>query len=251
MSSPSRLRVAVITPYCEEPPQVLRDCHQAASSQSFSCTHFMIADGQPRQEVARWAAQHIILPQAHHDCGNTARGIGSLSAMNQGYDAVSFLDADHWYYPNHIESMIKLHLSTGASVCTAARNIHRLDGSLMFTDLHESDGKRHVDTSCLFIMRPAFRLLPLWTMMPTQLGPVSDQVMWQAIKARRVPHAHNPEPTVAYRTRSHAHYWSIGEPAPAGAKSSVDSTSKAMAWWNSLPEGVRNEWGRYFASSVS
>jgi len=211
----------------------------------------MIADGNPRKEVASWAVEHIILPKPHDDHGNTARGIGSMSAMNQGYDALSFLNADNWYYPNHIESMNNLCWQTGAAVCTASRTIHRLDGSLMFTDLHECDGRRHVDTNCFFLMRPAFRVLPIWMMMPTQLGPVGDQVVWQTIVARRVPRAHNSEPTVAFRTKDHAHYWSLGEPAPPGAKSKADSTGKAMTWWDSLPEDVRNEWGRYFASPLS
>jgi hypothetical protein len=100
-------------------------------------------------------------------------------------------------------------------------------------------------------MRPAFRVLPIWMMMPTQLGPVGDQVIWQSIVARRIPCAHNPKPTVAFRTKEHVHYWSLGEPAPSGAKSNVESTGKALSWWNSLPEPVRNEWGRYFASPLS
>ena len=251
MSSPTQLRVAVITPYYLEPLEVLRNCYESVLSQTFPCTHFMVADGHPCEEVSSWAVEHIILPKPHHDLGNTARGVGSMSAMNQGYDAVSFLDADNWYYPNHIESMINLHRQTGAAVCTASRTIHRWDGSLMYADVHESDGKRHVDTNCFFMMRPAFRVLPIWMMMPTPLGPVCDRVIWQSIVARRIPCAHNPEPTVAFRTQYQVHYSNLGEPAPPGAKSNADSTGKAMMWWNSLPEDVRNEWGRYFASPLS
>ncbi len=251
MSSPTQLRVAVITPYYLEPLEVLRNCYESVLSQTFPCTHFMVADGHPCKEVSSWAVEHIILPKPHHDLGNTARGVGSMSAMNQGYDAVSFLNADNWYYPNHIESMINLHRQTGAAVCTASRTIHRWDGSLMYADVHECEGKRHVDTNCFFMMRPAFRVLPIWMMMPTQLGPVGDRVIWQSIVARRIPCAHNPQPTVAFRTQDHVYYWRLGEPAPPGAKSNADSTAKAMTWWNSLPEDVRNEWGRYFASPLS
>jgi hypothetical protein len=147
--------------------------------------------------------------------------------------------------------MINLHPRTGATVCTATRTIHRLHGSLMFTSVHECDGKRHVDTNCLFIMRPAFRVLPNWMTTSSQLGPVGDQVIWQAIVARGIPHAHNPERMVAFRTKNHAHYWSLGELAPSGAKSNADKTATAMTWWNFQPGDVRKDWGRYFASPLS
>src|SRR5262249_19239467 len=152
MGAPTPLRVAVITPYYREPTEVLRHCHESVLRQTFPCTHLMAADGHPREDVSRWAVEHIILPGPHHDCGNTARGLRALSAMNRGYDAVAFLDADNWYHPDHIESMVDLHRRTGAAVCTASRTIHRADGSLMCAGGEESDGESHVDTSCFFIL---------------------------------------------------------------------------------------------------
>jgi Glycosyl transferase family 2 len=248
--STNRLRVAVVTPYCRECLNLLQQCFQSVVTQTHQCTHFMIADGFPSNEVASWPVEHLILSRPHHDLGNTARGIGAMSAMNQGYDAVAFLDADNWYFPDHVGSMIDLHLQTGADVCTASRTIHRTDGSLMYADIHESDGVAHVDTNCFFFLRPAFHLLPLWVMMPTELGPVGDRVIWQSIVARGVRSAHHSRPTVAYRTNYQVHYANLGEPAPAGAQSNEESTGKAMLWWNSLPPDVRTEWSTYFASGL-
>ena len=122
MSSPTRLRAAVITPYHAEPLEVLRNCYESVLSQSVPCTHFMVADGRPR-------------------------------------------------------------------------------------------------------------------------------VIWQSTVARRIPCAHNPKPTVAYRTKFQVHYSNLGEPAPPGAKSNAESTGTAMIWWNSLPQHVRNEWGKYYFGS--
>jgi glycosyltransferase involved in cell wall biosynthesis len=251
MSAPTPLRVAVITPYLREPLAILRYCHQSVLRQTHPCAHFMVADGHPLDEVSRWSVKHLSLPGPHHDVGNTARGLGALSAMNQGYDAVAFLDADNWYYPDHIESMVDLHRRTGAAVCTATRNIHRQDGSLMFTDNNECNGITHVDTSCYFVTRAAFELLPIWLMMPGQLGPVGDRVFWRSIVARRIPHAHFSRSTVAFRTRYEAHYASLGEPAPPGAKSNEASTGQANRWWRSLTQDVRSRWLRYFESSPS
>jgi hypothetical protein len=242
------MRVAVITPYYREDLETLRKCHESVRQQTHPCTHFMVADGHPLDEIASWPVENIILSTAHNDSGNTPRGIGSFSAMNQGYDAIAYLDADNWFYPNHIQSMVDLHRNTGADVYTASRTIHRWNGSLMFADQHDNDGKRHVDTSCLFLTRAAFHVLPLWVMMPKELGPVCDRIMWQAIRARRISHAHHPEPTVAFRTQYQIHYQAIGETPPPGTKSTADSIGKSDSWWRSLPPDVRNGWARYFSN---
>jgi hypothetical protein len=241
-SLPNQPRVAVITPYYRESVEQLQQCHDSVLTQLYPCTHFLVADGHPRKEIANWSAQHLILPQSHNDSGNTPRCLGSLSAMNLGYDAIAYLDADNWYYPNHIEAMIHLQRQTGADLCTATRSIHRLDGSLMYVDQHECDGKRHVDSSCFFLTRSAFRILPVWAMMPPQLGPICDTIFWRAVQGRRLRTAHHPQPTVAFRTQYQVHYQNIGEPAPPGTKTNQDSTGRAFGWWRSLPEEARRDW---------
>jgi glycosyltransferase involved in cell wall biosynthesis len=247
--SGEQLRVAVITPYYREKLEVLQQCHDSVRKQTYPCVHFLVADGYAQDEVRSWPAEHIALSRPHADTGNTPRAIGSLSARSLGYDAVAYLDADNWYYPDHVESMVSLHRQTGAPVCTASRTIHRLDGSLMYADKHECDGRQHVDTSCMFFTRAAFPLLPIWAMMPVQLGPIGDTVMWRSIQGRRIATAHNSKPTVAFRTQYQVHYGNIGEIAPPGTKSNDESTGRAIAWWNSLPEGVRGEWIRSFGWS--
>ena len=201
MNPPGSFRVAVVTPYYREAPEILRDCLDSVLTQTHPCTHFVVADGHPQDLSARRSVEHIILSRAHGDAGNLARAVGSLSAMTQGFDAVAYLDADNWYYPNHVEAMVALHRATGAAVCTTTRTINRLDGSLMYTDVLESNGRDHVDTSCLFVTRAAFRVLPVWAMMPPQLGPLCDRVMWAAIRGHRFTTAHHAEPTVAFRTQ--------------------------------------------------
>lgn len=249
MSTLGSLRVAVVTPYYREPADVLRTCHESVRAQTHPCTHFLVADGHPQQDVARWQAEHITLPKPHHDVGNTPRGLGALSAMNQGYDAVAFLDADNWFYPAHVESMVRLHRQTGAAVCTARRTIHRPDKSLLFTDT-ECDGVRHVDSSCFFVTQAAFGVLPVWVMMPPQLGPVGDRVFWRAIRARHFSCAHHPAPTVAYRSQYQVHYRQCGEAPPPGAKSNAESADRAVAWWLAQPQAVRDEWNRRAGSPL-
>ena len=179
-----RLRIAVVTPYYRESLEVLRHCHDSVRQQTYPATHYLVADGYPTPEVSNWPAEHIILSKSHDDNGNTPRGVGSLSAMNQGFDAIAYLDADNWYYSNHIESMVKLHVAQRAAVCTATCAIHRLNGSFMYVDTQESDGAnaRRYELS----VHDAGSL-PSATHLgddAATVGPICDRIFWLAIRAR-------------------------------------------------------------------
>jgi len=225
----AELRVAVVTPYYQETPETLAKCCDSVRNQTFACTHVLVADGHPQQRIATSDALHIVLPSAHHDNGNTARMIGAISAMNQGFGAVAFLDADNWYEPGHIARMVALHRRTQADVCTAGRMIVREDGSPMFVDW-ESNGVDFTDTSCLWLTGQALSLVPLWGMMPPQAGPIGDRVFWRAIVNQGLSRAHDPSPTVAFRSRYQAHYEQAGERPPDGAKS-VDMVRDCADWF--------------------
>src|SRR5262249_4891479 len=116
---PAEPRVAVVTPYHREPPEVLAKCRDSVRNQTYACTHVLVADGHPQRQMAHADALHIVLPLAHHDNGNTARMIGAMSAVNRGFHAIAFLDADNWYEPDHVARMVALHRRTAADVCTA------------------------------------------------------------------------------------------------------------------------------------
>jgi glycosyltransferase involved in cell wall biosynthesis len=245
-ASAATFKVAVVTPYYQEPLEVLRACHESVLAQTYPCTHFLVSDGSPHMAVRDWAAEQIVFPTPHGDNGNTPRGAGSLSAMNQDFDAIAYLDADNWYRPSHIAAMVALHRQSGAPICTATRTVHRADGSLMFTD-EECDGQSHVDTSCLFLTREAFRILPYWATMPRQFGPICDRAIWQIILAHDISSAHYGQPTVAFRTQYEFHYRKIGETPPPGSKSNEDSTGSSWSWWDALEPAVRESWKRYFS----
>jgi hypothetical protein len=240
------MRVAVITPYYKESDEILMQCHESVAMQRHPATHFMIADGHPKALVAGWPVEHIVLPRAHADNGNTPRGIGSTSAISQGFDAIAYLDADNWYRPDHLEKLIEAQRSTGAAICTCNRTMHRPDGSVLYWDL-ESNGVQFVDTSCLFLTERAFRMVALWGMMPKKLSPVCDRIFWMAICASRLPRAHLRYASVAFRTRYADHYTFAGEEPPAGAVTG-EEFGRPTVWWNSQSPTFRNEWNRYFAT---
>ena len=239
MESP---RVAVITPYHREDEAILRCCHESVAGQSHPCTHIMVADGHPSPAVAAWQVEHMVLPQAHGDNGNTPRGIASLCAMRQGFDAIAYLDADNWFEAEHIAAMVALQRKSQAAVCTAGRMLHDWEGGALYRDDAGNDGKDLVDTSCLYLTRAAFGLLPLWCLMPPQVSPICDRVIWRAVQMRGLTTAHDPTATVGFRTRYARHYELAGREVPAWAKSGEEAMG-CFQWLDSLPETERQRWG--------
>lgn len=229
------MKVAVVTPYCQEPAAVLRQCHESVERQTYPCRHYLVADGHPSPEVADWQAEHFKLPRQHGDVGNAARCIGAMAAASDGFDAIAFLDADNWYHADHVASLVALHLRTGALVCTSGRDIHRTDGSLLIAGGESADGDAHTDTSCLWFHRDAFELLAVWATVPREIATIGDRIVWAAIKARNLPRAHSGLTTVAYRSRWQVHYRAKGETPPDEARP-VDGLRPLFQAWEKLPE---------------
>jgi hypothetical protein len=223
------MRIAVVTPYHREDIPVLAQCHESVNAQSTPCTHVMVADGCPSTEVAKWTVDHVVLPRAHNDIGSTPRVIGSFHAIGLGFDGIAFLDADNWYRPDHIATLLELHRRSGASFLTSSRLLCRLDGSVMGL-CDATDGSRFVDTSCMLLMRPAFGLISNWRLMPEYAQIISDRVFLFLAKAAHVKMAHSAEPTVHYRCGKAGIYEHFGEPPPAGVRPRPDYDAAFRRW---------------------
>ena len=61
------LRVAVVTPYFAETPQMLRQAHYSVLTQTYPCHHILVADGRPKPGVEGWDAEHIVLGRSTAD----------------------------------------------------------------------------------------------------------------------------------------------------------------------------------------
>jgi FkbM family methyltransferase len=217
------MKVAVVTPYYRESDEILKACLDSVRDQTHeNCRHFMVADGFPNPLVDTYDTTHVKLPAGHADNGNAARCIGAFAAIADEFDAIAFLDADNWFRPDHIARMVALQARSGASLCTSGRSVHGLDGSLLVARDGESDGIAFADTSCMCFFRPSFDLMSLWGTMPRSAGPVCDKIMWDAIRLREISRAHDPEPTVAFRSQYAFHYEVAGIVPPEGAKSNDD-----------------------------
>jgi hypothetical protein len=209
------MRVAVITPYTGETAETLARCCASVQAQTHPCTHVMVADGFPSAEVARWTDQHLVLPRAHGDHGNTPRGLGAISAWNHGFDAIAFLDADNWYAPDHIESLVELCHREDLAVAFSDRHVVLEDGEVVAGADPEDASRVHVDTSCMFFRSRAAFLTPAWAMMDKPLSPICDRVLYALVKGSGLPHGWTGLRTVYFRSMYSHHYALAGRPAPA------------------------------------
>ena len=100
-------------------------------------------------------------------------------------------------------------------VVVAQRILHRPDGSSMHVDRDDSNGTDHADTNCLFVMRSAFYVLPLWGALPPGWEKAGDQVIGPSSCSRPALRC-AVTPTAHGTTRYRCHYEAIGEEPPPG-----------------------------------
>ena len=208
---------AVITPYYKESIQVLERCHRSCIEQegNLLLRHIMVADGHPQQSLEKWDLDHIILPHAHLDNGNTPRCVGAISAINQGYWPILFLDADNWFKPWHLITVVTLKQKhSSADVLSMGRECVLPDGTSIPGIPKEDLENRHIDTSCYVFYPSAFRVLSLWGMMPTYMGPVCDRFIREAIKYYDLIVAGTHEPSVVFTAHYSWGYQSLNRSVP-------------------------------------
>ena len=230
-------KIAVITPYYKEPLEVLKKCHESVMSQSIPATHFFIADGFPREELAQWNIKHISLAQGHDDNGDTPRGIGGLLADVEGYDFVAYLDADNWFHTNHLASLLEELEKTGADIGCSFRTMHALDGSELI-GVQDSDevSLEHIDTSCYLIKRSAFEALNVWMRMPKILSPICDRIFYAYLKHKNFKLAYTKNKSVAFRSQYKIHYQMAGVIPPNNLKENV--AEESIKWLLTI-EGLK------------
>jgi glycosyltransferase involved in cell wall biosynthesis len=212
-------KVAVITPYYKESVDILRKCHDSVMAQNLACDHIMVADGYPCEEIANWKIQHIVLPSSHGDYGNTARGLGGIFAAQHNYEFIAYLDADNWFKPHHIESLVTLQNSTQFEVCASLREFYTDQGVCMNGLFEKAENThQHIDTNCLLIHRKAFQHLNFWLKIPMPLSVIGDRVFYQGLLRAGYRFSHSDLRTICYRTLYKVHYSALGLPVPDNAK---------------------------------
>jgi len=205
-------------------------------SQHIKADHFFVADGFPNNELMQWNIKHISLPQAHSDNGNTPRGIGSILAKIEGYDFISYLDADNWFHPNHLSTLVELWEKNNVDVCASFRTIHTLEGSEINVQEKDEISLSHIDTSCLLLHRNSFRALDIWLNMPKKLSPICDRVFYAGLKHYKYKFGFTKQKTIAFRSQYAGHYIAAKLTPPEGAKGNI---GKEPYQWLLTPDGIK------------
>lgn len=243
MQAASAFQVAVVTPYHSEPKHYLQQMQRSVRRQTWPhLLHVLVGD-----EPAVWPeldvnTLHLVLPRGCRDFGDTPRALGALYAAGLGVDAVVFLDADNWYHPEHVETLVQRHLESGAQVLSSKRSFHRIDGTYM-AECSASDGEQFVDTNCLFVARPAFALLSRWILMDPQWHGIDDRVFWDHVKQQGVSRAHVARSTVAYRAQFTGAYEDCREPVPAEARRTNGVARALQSWTAATGRSLKVKWG--------
>jgi glycosyltransferase involved in cell wall biosynthesis len=229
-------QIAVVTPYYKEPDDILLQCHDSVLRQTIPCTHILVADGYPRP-IFNNAPDllHITLPRANADVGNTPRALGGIAAESYGFDAVTYLDADNWYEPEHLANLWQAHQQSGHPLVTCKRRFYDPNGIPMPIVEFAEDANTHVDTSCWLIARPAFSMLRAW-LMPKPLSPVGDRIFFQKALHERFAIDMTNHRTVAFRTRYADHFRAANMPVPDDAKG--NDTFDLPASYLRTPDGI-------------
>ena len=229
ISNPDQPIVAVITPYFDEPLELLWQCHQSVLAQEYPCIHVLVADGRPKADLDDWQAHHVVLPKSHGDIGSTPRLIGSYHAIGLGVEAVAFLDADNWYHPGHINGLMRLRAESGAAFMSSSRMLCRLDGGVM-GPCPLIDSERFIDTNCMLFAKEAFPLLHHWVLMPDYGHLVGDRIMFHHVRCSGVSRQHLNEPSVFYRCGKPGLYRQMGEEPPTGIPDRPEYEASFQRW---------------------
>ena len=224
-----RPRVAVITPYYKEPLAQLRQCHESVRSQTEPCLHVLVADGHRRRRINTWTAEHVCLPRSHGDIGSTPRLIGSYHAIGLGVDAVAFLDADNWYRPDHIASLLAAMDQHQADFISSGRTLCRLDGSVMGS-CPLTDPDHFIDTNTMLFGHGAFPLLHQWVLMPTYGHLIGDRIMLHHLKQSGLKRRHLDQASVFYRCAKAGLYRQLKQTIPSGVEARPDYETSFRLW---------------------
>jgi hypothetical protein len=210
------MRICVVTPYYQENTGWLLHAHASVRAQTTEAHHILVCDGSTPAQIPDFVGTHIILPRNYGDHGNTPRLIGSYQAITRDADAIAFLDANNWYFPDHLRSLAEIATTAELGVVSSARMLHRLDGAPMIR-CPTVDGRNYVDTNCLMVLRPAFRHLVAWILQGPDTAAASGQFLWRLMREAGTRMAFVDRPTVAYRTRHQIHYDQAREAGGSGA----------------------------------
>lgn len=224
------MKISVVTSYYDASDKALKECHQSVVSQTTPVHHVLVADGEPHGAPDKWEADHIVLPRPHKDYGDCGRLIGAIHAISEGADCIAFLDVDNTYLPNHIETLEKKRIETGADFLISGRYLCRIDGSIMRPCPRSIDGS-FADTNTMYFTRNSFPVLFASVLAGRQFSAIGDRILYNEVKQRNLTIAVTGQPTVNYICNRALDYTSFDETPPEGAIPNNEDIRTARRLW--------------------
>ena len=132
-------------------------------------------------------------------------------AASQGYEPIFFLDADNWFKPNHVELALTLHRNDPSIDVVISGRIIVLDDGTILNTTPEDVGQHFADTSTLGLFKRAYRSIALWTLMPNELAPICDRVIYECLKKLPLKLHWHEERTVIFESHYANHYRLAGK----------------------------------------
>ena len=142
---------------------------------------------------------------------------------------MAFLDADNWYGPDHIATLLAAMEREQADFVSSSRTLCRLDGSVM-GPCPLTDPERFIDTNAMLLGRGAFPLLHHWVLMPDYGHLIGDRVMLHHLKRSGLKRHHLDQASVFYRCAKEGLYRQMGETIPAGVQPRPDYEASFRQW---------------------
>lgn len=201
-------KVAVITPYFNEPLEFIEKANHSVINQYIPCDHIIISDGEDKNnQLKKLKCISLELPFSYNNNGNTPRSVGINLAISKGYDYIAFLDADNWFHSEHILSLVNLLKKNNSNIGCSFRTFHNEAGEIIKVD--EDDDvleHKHVDTSCYLLEKDIHHLINIWHLIPKQLSQYCDRLFYVYLRVKNFKIAFSNQYTVSFRTLYENHY---------------------------------------------
>ena len=162
---------------------------------------------------------HIKLDRAHGDNGNTPRGIGSMLAVCDNFDAIMYLDADNWLEKDHAEQYLNCLINSGLEINEVGYIVgKRLNRGPKNEILKYKDEIGHYDTSEFMLLRNCFDLIRYWSLMPKQFGPICDRILNFKSSSSEAKYLEVEKPTINFLMRYAGPYELAGQKPSTGGR---------------------------------
>ena len=237
--------IAVITPYNNEDYYQIKKANDNVISQKhensnfarfndeFRCHHFIIVDGvDKKKNLDKLKCEKIELLKNHNDNGNTPRSVGTSTVIKRNYDFIMYLDADNWFLPGHVSTLLNL-IKDKTCIGCSYRSFYTEDEKIInFTEDSDCLDKTHVDTSCFLIPKFFYNMINIWHLIPKPTTQWSDRIFYNYLRAKNCSLKYSETHSVAFRTLYDTHYKEGNLPLPKNVKNSIQISKKAINYFS-------------------